>query len=172
MASMQVTGASVIEVGEARATIRNGVALWVLNLLTLGILGAFWWYGVNRETRDISRALGRPLGTSPLFMAILVALWPLAWIPSIVSIYLGSRWIRTLEQGIGLPRTVRPLVAAVLVPLLFLQIIYVQRSVNELWRRIGAGDRPGKDWAAASGAAEEYAGRTRLEAERDAERFR
>lgn len=169
---MQVTGAGVVTVGETRATIRNGVALWILNLLTLGILGAFWWYGVNRETRDVSRALGRPLGSSPVFMAILVALWPVAWIPAMLGIYLGSRWIRTLQEGIGMPTRLRPLVAALLVPLLFAHVIYVQRSVNELWRRIGEGARPSADWAVVSGADAALADAARSQAQRGGERFR
>jgi hypothetical protein len=169
---VQVTGAQVVEVGEARATIRNPVALWILTLLTLGILGAFWWYGVNREVRDVSRALGRPLGNSPVFMAVLAALWPLALIPAVVSIYLGSRWIRTLGEGVGTSGRIRPIVAALLFPLLFLHVIYVQRSANEIWGRVAAGARPDPDWAVVSGSDAAIAAAARAEAQKDASRYR
>ena len=98
---MQVTSAQALEIEGARATIRNPVALWILTLLTLGILGAFWWYGISREIRDVSRALGRPLGNSPVFACTRRPLARATWIPAVISIYLGSRWIRTLEEGLG-----------------------------------------------------------------------
>jgi Domain of unknown function (DUF4234) len=169
---MQVTSAQAVEIEGARATIRNPVALWILTLLTLGILGAFWWYGINREVRDVSRALGRPLGNSPVFMAVLAGLWPLAWIPAVISIYLGSRWIRTLEEGVGTSGRIRPVLAALLFPLLFVHVIYVQRSVNEVWRRAAAGACPAADWTVTSGTEEAVAAGTRAQAQREAERWR
>jgi hypothetical protein len=169
---MQVTRAGTVEVGEARATIRNPVAMWILTVITLGIVGIFWWYGVNREVRDVSRAFGRPIGGSPIFMALLFALWPIAWIPAIISLFLGSRWVRTLEQGVGIEGTTRPILAALLVPVLFLQVIYVQRHANEIWRRAAAGARPEPDWTAASGREQAMVEAARQQAEGDARRWR
>ena len=95
-----------------------------------------------------------------------------AWIPAVISIYLGSRWIRTLEEGLGTSGWIRPILAAVLFPLLFLHVIYVQRSVNEIWRRAEAEARPAADWTAVSGAGEAFADATRAQAQREAERWR
>ena len=134
---MQVTTPKTIEIGEARATIRNPVALWILTFLSLGILAIFWWYGVSREIRDISGARGRPRGGPPIVMAILVALWPLAWIPAMIAIYLGTRSLRGLQEDIGVSKPARPIVAALLFPLLFVTVIYAQRAANETW---GAAD--------------------------------
>jgi hypothetical protein len=169
---MQVTRASTVEVGEAHATIRSPAAMWILTVFTLGIVGIFWWYGVNREVRDISRAFGRPIGGSPIFVALLFALWPIAWIPAMIGVFLGSRWVRILEEGVGVERTTRPILAALLVPLFFLHVLYLQRHANEIWRRAAAGARPEPDWTSVSGKEQAMVEAARRQSQSDAGRWR
>ena len=48
-----------IEGAGSTAKIRSVIWVPVLVLITLGIYGAFWWYFVHRELRELSRSLGR-----------------------------------------------------------------------------------------------------------------
>ena len=67
---------------------------------------------------------------------------------------------------------IRPILAALLFPLLFLHVIYLQRSVNEVWRRAEAGARPAPDWTVTSGTEAALAAGARAQAQREAERWR
>jgi len=142
---MQITTAETVDAEGARVTIRNPVALWILTFMTLGIVGVIWWYGLSREVRDMSRAVGRPLNTFPVLSTVLVALWPLAWIPAMVATYIGARAIRKFQEEIDAPSRIHPIVAALLFPLLFVQVIYVQRGANLVWERLAHGARPARD---------------------------
>jgi hypothetical protein len=169
---MQITRAQSVEVNGARVAIRNPVALWILTFMTLGIFGIVWWWQLNRELRDMSRALERPLNTLPVVTTVLVAIWPLAWIPGMIATYVGARHVRTMQEGVATPGRIKPIVAALLFPLLFAQVIYVQRAANAVWQRLASGVRPEPDWAVATGAAEAVASGAREEARRDASRWR
>lgn len=115
---------------------RGPVVTWLLLLVTLGIYGLFHWYYINREIRDVSAALGAPLGNSP--GKSVLALFPggLVIVPAIWT------WITTAQRA----RTVRlvalagrpgelpsvPL-ATVLAFLYGLNHPYLQASLNATW---------------------------------------
>ena len=44
---------------------RSPWGVWALSLVTLGIYSFFWWHSINREMRDMSEALGKPLNNDP-----------------------------------------------------------------------------------------------------------
>lgn len=153
---MQIQGAESIEIGEARMATRNGVAIMLLNLMTLGIFGAIWWYQVNRELRDYSQAVTRPFRNSPAGALILFLLWPLAWWPILLTTYITARRIRTVQEWVEAPKRVSPLVATLLalVPLLVPQALYLQNALNDAWLRAKAGAGPPPDYTVAGGGQE------------------
>src|SRR5215210_6912539 len=60
--------------GDARVKIRNPVTCLILDIVTLGIYGLFWWYYTNRELADLGRARGTDeLGDNPTNSVL--ALW-------------------------------------------------------------------------------------------------
>ncbi len=152
---MQITTAETITVGNASVATRNAVATWLLTFLTLGIFGIWWWYQVNRELRDYSRAVTRPFQISPVLAALMFALWPAALVWTMLTTYMGARRIRHAQEWVEAPNPVSPIVATLLVPLLFAQAIYLQNALNDVWRRAGAGAGPPPDYTLASGQGEQ-----------------
>ncbi len=141
---MNVTTARELNVAPGvTAATRNPIAMWLLVFLTLGIGGVVWIYVVNRELRDYSKAVGRPFGNSPVVSAILAALWPVAFIPTLIAVWLTARRVRTAQQWTGTPGRVHPALAALLVFALFTHVWYLQhapqRRVGGRRRRRGAG---------------------------------
>jgi Na+/H+ antiporter NhaC len=154
-----------------KVTVRNPVALWLVVVITLGIWGAVWWYQINRELRDYSRAVKRPLDNSPVLATVLFALWPLALIPAIVTVVFTAGRIRTVQEWFG-AKGVSRVIAALLLLVLFLHAFYLQRALNDLWRRAEHEGPPPPDYAVASGQEQRLASEVRTEADRDAFRWR
>jgi ABC-type sulfate transport system permease subunit len=152
---MQITTAETITVGDATVATRNAVAIWLLTFLTLGIFGIWWWYQVNRELRDYSLAVTRPFAISPVLAAVLFALWPAGIVWTMLTTYMGARRIRHAQEWVEAPKHLSPIVAALLVPLLFAQTIYLQNALNDVWRRAAAGAGPPPDYTFASGQGEQ-----------------
>ena len=50
--------------------IRRPVAVALLSVITLGLYQIYWWYGVNRELRDLGRSTGTDLGGRPILSAL------------------------------------------------------------------------------------------------------
>jgi hypothetical protein len=141
---VQVVKPEEVAIGAARVTIRNPVAVWILSFFILGIYMVVWWYQVNRELRDYSQAVGRPFRASPALAAVLVALWPVAFLPGMVTVFVTARRVRKVEEWVDAPGRIVPVLAVLLFPLLFASSWYVQRALNETWRRAkqGAGPPP------------------------------
>jgi hypothetical protein len=141
---VEVVKPEQVSIGEARVTIRSPVAVWILSFFTLGIYMVIWWYQVNRELRDYSHAVGRPFRASPVLATVLIALWPLAFLPGMVSVFVTARRVRTVEEWVEAPGRIVPVLAVLLFPLLFISSWYVQRALNGAWRRAkqGAGPKP------------------------------
>lgn len=53
--------------------IRSTWRIWLLSVVTFGIFGVIWWFWLNRELRDYSAAVGRPLGNNPALAAACAA---------------------------------------------------------------------------------------------------
>lgn len=154
---MQITHAREVVQGEARMTIRSPVALWVLSFFTLGIWAVVWTYQVTRELRDYSQAVTRPFNASPIVAAALAAAWPFAFLPGMLGAFLNARRVRTVEDWVDRPQQASGLLAAVLFPLLFAHTLYLQRRLNEVWRRVDEGHGPPADYTAATGAQQRVA---------------
>jgi hypothetical protein len=154
------------------AATRNPVASWLLVFLTLGIGGVVWIYVVNRELRDYSMAIGRPFGNSPVAAAILAALWPLAFIPTLIAVWLTARRVRTAQQWTGTPGRVHPVLATLLVFALFAHVWYLQHALNGAWEAAASGAEPGEDYTEASGTAQQIATQTRSDADHQSSRYR
>jgi hypothetical protein len=156
---VQIQGAESIEVGDARVATRNGVAIMLLSLLTLGIWGAIWWYQVNRELRDYSQAVTRPFRNSPVVAVILFVLWPLAWFPLLLTTYVTARRVRTVQEWVEAPKQISPIVATLLafVPILVPQAYYLQNALNDAWLRAKDGAGPPPDYTVAGGMQEQLA---------------
>ena len=154
------------------AATRNPVASWLLVFLTLGIGGVVWIYVVNRELRDYSMAVGRPFGNSPVAAAILAALWPLAFIPTLIAVWLTARRVRTAQQWTGTPGRVHPALAALAFFALFAHVWYLQAALNGAWVAAAGGAQPGEDYAAAGAGAQQLSTDVRRDAIDESTRHR
>jgi hypothetical protein len=161
---VQITQPRKIARGEATMTIRSPVAVWVLSFVTLGIWAVVWTYQVTRELRDYSQAVTRPFNASPVVAGALAAAWPLAFLPGMLGAFLNARRVRTVEDWVDRPRRASGLLAAVLFPLLFAHTLYLQRRLNDVWRRVEEGHGPPADYTAATGGQQRIAD----QADRDA----
>jgi hypothetical protein len=121
---------------DAAATIKHrspGISA-VLDAVTLGIYGFYWYYAVNRELADLGRARGTDeLGTSPT--TSFLALFPgfLVLVPFLVSGYnTGTRIRAAQRRSVG--ESVSPVVGLVAMLILFpVGIYYLQTELNKVW---------------------------------------
>ncbi len=110
----------------------------LLPFITLGIYHLVWWYRVNREMRDLGHDRGVDLGQRPTNS--LLALFPggLIIVPALVSYWRGTR--RVIDAG-GLVGTepANGWIALILYIVLFPAFAaYLQVSLNQVWRAVGA----------------------------------
>ena len=121
------------------AKIRHPAIAFALVFATLGIYYPVWYYKVNRELRDLGRAVGdeQQLGRSPLTSWRDHFGW-LIVVPPFVSFYGTSRRIAAAQD---VSRTTRRstagsgsrlyIVGAFTLPV---EIIYAQSELNQVWR--------------------------------------
>lgn len=132
--TMSIRRPEEIDIRGATVTTKNPWALWILTFITLGIWGIVWWYRVNRELRDVSSAYDEHFRMPPAVSTVLMALWPLAVLPAIVTCVISSIRARSLQQLIGTETgRVNPLIATLLLFLVFSHVWYIQRSLNATW---------------------------------------
>ena len=101
----------------AEAKIRHPLAVFGLVFLTLGIYYFVWYYKVNRELRDLGRAVGEEdrLGRSPLTSLVAVTVGWLIIVPPFVSFYRTFQRVEAAQEVSGTDRSrerlarVRPL---------------------------------------------------------------
>jgi hypothetical protein len=124
----------------AEAKIRHPLAVFGLVFLTLGIYYFVWYYKVNRELRDLGRAVGEEerLGRSPGTSLAAVALGWIIIVPPFVSFYRTFRRIEAAQELSGTPGRVNVWLgfALYLVGVVFLpvEVIYAQSELNNVWR--------------------------------------
>ena len=137
-----------VDVYGARARIRSPFAVVGLNVLTLGVYGAVWYYRVNAELRDFGRAYSdRALADSRPRRSLL-AMVPgvLLVVPPLVSLAGFAGRVRRAQRYGRSELTSGWLVAVLTLSLVFIPASpgYVQSTLNELWRRYAAaGDAAG-----------------------------
>jgi hypothetical protein len=126
---LQVSG------GEAVVKLRDPVRSALLDVVTLGVYGFFWYFYVNRELAALGRARGRvELGDSPgtSLLAILPGL--LLIVPAVVSFRNTARRVQAARRLAGEQPTISAgLAAAILLFVFPLGIWYVQRELNTVW---------------------------------------
>ena len=124
----------------AEAKIRNPLVAFVLVFLTLGIYYFVWYYKVNREMRDLGRAVGDEdrLGKSPLNSLLAATIGWLVIVPPFVSFYRTFKRIEAAQEVTGTTQRVNVLLGFVLflVGVFFLpvEVIYAQSELNRVWR--------------------------------------
>lgn len=115
---------------------RNPWGAWALNLVTLGIYGIVYWNRINVELRDYSAAIERPFRNDPNVSVIAMFLGSIVLIPFVVTIATTTRRVSDLQLIVRSTRgrePVSPTVAVLLGILLSAHIVYLQRSLNEIW---------------------------------------
>jgi hypothetical protein len=124
----------------ATAKIRHPVAVFALALVTLGIYYLVWYYKVNRELRDLGRAVAEPerLGTSPLTSLLAITVGWLVLVPPFVSFYRTFRRIEAAQEVSGAGDHVSVALGFVLyvvgVFVLPIEVVYAQDELNRVWR--------------------------------------
>jgi hypothetical protein len=124
-----------IKNGDARIKIRNPVTTLLLDLVTLGIYGLFWWYYVNREMADLGRARGTSeLGENPTNSVL--ALFPGGFIivPAIITIINTGKRIKAGQGIAGRQQEMNEWIGLVLM-LVFAPVAlwYYQEQLNKVW---------------------------------------
>jgi Domain of unknown function (DUF4234)/Short C-terminal domain len=137
--------------GTGFVKVRSPVWVVVWTVLSLGIYGAYWWYQVNREMRDLGRARGREdLGDSPGTSLLAVTLGALIIVPPFVSLYKGCQRAQAAQEIAGVEERDRlnGWLALVLVVVGFalvfvpLVIAYFQSELNKVWLSEAITDDP------------------------------
>ena len=131
--------AEVITVRGARLKRRSPWGVWALNLATLGCYGVVHWQRVNRELRDYSAAVGRPLGNDPARSALALAAGSLVIVPGLVTIASTTDRIRRVQRmtasfgsAVIEVRRSRAIPLAILGGL---HLVYLQSALNDCWGR-------------------------------------
>jgi hypothetical protein len=88
--------------GGARIKLRNPVTVLLLDLVTIGIYGLFWWYYVNREMAELGRAKGTTeLGENPTNSVL--ALFPGGFVivPAIITMINTGKRVKAAQRLSG-----------------------------------------------------------------------
>jgi len=127
--------AESLTIGGVDVKIRHPWGAWALSLITLGIYGLVWWYKINRELRDYSAALGKPLDNDPTLSVL--ALFPggIVIVPAIWTNWTTPERIATVQEMSGQTNNkVMPLLSLVLALFaLNVHIVYLQSALNGVW---------------------------------------
>jgi hypothetical protein len=108
-----------------------------LSLITFGIYGAFWWYFVNREMRDLGRARNtRGLGDSPGLSTLAATLGGYVIVPAIWTLVTTCQRIQRAQRLIGRDDVLNGwIVAALGIFTLGIGIsVYMQSELNKVWQ--------------------------------------
>lgn len=124
-----------IEGAGSTAKIRSVVWVIVLELVTLGIYGFFWWYFIHRELRDYGRSKNTTeLGTSPGTSVLAITLGALIIVPFLVSIYNGFRRIQAAQRLTG-KTPLNGWIGLILFLVFYPALMgYMQSGLNPVWQ--------------------------------------
>ena len=129
-----------IEGTEATAKIRSVVWVIVLELITFGIYGFFWWYFIHREMRDYGRTKNTTeLGTSPGTSLLAITLGLLIIVPALVSVFNGFKRVQAAQRLTG--RTpINGWIGLVLFIVFYPALMgYMQSGLNPVWQAQASG---------------------------------
>jgi hypothetical protein len=124
---------------ESTAKIRSVVWVIVLELVTLGIYGFFWWYFIHRELRDYGRAKGTTeLGTSPGTSLLAITLGLLIIVPAIISIFRGFKRVQAAQRLTGI-EPINGWIGLILFIVFYPGLMgYMQSGLNPVWQAQGS----------------------------------
>ena len=124
-----------IQGAQSTAKIRSVVWVIVLELITLGIYGFFWWYFIHRELRDYGRAKGtNELGTSPGTSLLAITLGLLIIVPALVSIFNGFKRVQAAQRLTGI-EPINGWIGLILFLVFYPALMgYMQSGLNPVWR--------------------------------------
>jgi hypothetical protein len=121
--------------GDATVKVRSPVNGALLDAVTIGIYGFYWYYQVNKELAALGRARGtQELGTKPMnsFWAIMPGF--LVLVPFLISGYNTGERVQAAQRGSGAGESINPIVAIVLMFVFFpIGIFYTQKELNRVW---------------------------------------
>jgi hypothetical protein len=120
---------------DATAKIRNVVAVIVLEIVTLGIYGFFWWYFIHRELRDYGRTKNTTeLGTSPGTSVLAITLGALIIVPLLVSVYNGFKRVQAAQRLTGID-PINGWIGLILFLVFYPALMgYMQSGLNTVWQ--------------------------------------
>ena len=120
---------------EATAKVRSVVWVIVLELVTVGIYGFFWWYFIHRELRDYGRAKGTTeLGTSPGKSLLAITLGLLIIVPALISIYNGFKRVQAAQRLTG-SEPINGWIGLILFLVFYPALMgYMQSGLNPVWQ--------------------------------------
>jgi hypothetical protein len=121
--------------GGANIKLRNPVTVLLLDLVTLGIYGLFWWYYANREMADLGRAKGTTeLGENPTNSVL--ALFPggLIIVPAIITMINTGKRVKAAQRLAGRQEEANEWIGLLLI-LVFAPVglWYFQEQLNKVW---------------------------------------
>ena len=115
--------------------IRNPVTVLLLDLVTLGIYGLFWWYYANREMADLGKGKGTTeLGENPTNSVL--ALFPggLIIVPAIITMINTGKRVKAAQRLAGRQEEANEWIGLLLI-LVFAPVglWYLQEQLNKVW---------------------------------------
>jgi hypothetical protein len=122
--------------------VRRPVAAALLPYVTLGIYHVVWWYRVNRELRDYGDSIGQDLGHSPLKSALAVFPGCFLILPSIITVYRGTKRIQAAARLAGQTPVNGWLALVMYLVLPAVLWGYLQSSLNSIWLAVADSDGP------------------------------
>ena len=131
--------ADVVQIPGTReeAKIRSPVGVLLLNLITVGIYGIYWWYAINREMAELGRARNDPsLGEEPGRSLLAVTLGAFLIVPPFVSLWNTCKRIERAQTVTLGSNNFSPPLAVILtlfVITAFITPIVMQSNLNQVW---------------------------------------
>lgn len=124
-----------IQGADTSAKLRSPVWVVVLEIITLGIYGFFWWYFIHRELRDYGRAKGTTeLGTSPGKSLLAITLGLLIIVPALISFFNGFKRVQAAQRLTGV-EPINGWIGLILFIVLYPAFFgYMQSGLNPVWR--------------------------------------
>src|SRR5918992_2486237 len=87
---------------DTKIKLRNPVTVLLLDLVTIGIYGLFWWYYVNREMAELGRAKGTTdLGTNPMNSVLAIFPGALIIVPAIITMINTGKRVKAAQRLAG-----------------------------------------------------------------------
>lgn len=121
--------------GAATIKLRNPVTVLLLDLVTIGIYGLFWWFYVNRELAELGRAKGTTeLGENPMNSALAIFPGALVIVPAIITMINTGKRVKAAQRLSGQQEEVNEWIGLLLL-IVFAPVglWYLQEQLNKVW---------------------------------------